>query len=280
MLSRVKKSHSTSRLVNSQGQALVEYVLMLVITVSLVLMLVYQIFTPLQGYLSNYMGKYIQCLLEMGELPSLGAADSPVKDEGGDCNSRFDAATLGSGRPPTGASSSGEKSSRSSSASSSSSSTSGGSYAGSASRGGRSFLNSRNGASQGMKDSGASGKVVEINLDQGGGGSFFRSSSNSAGRRPARKTTYVAISGLTEAEQKKLQKKAEGGGNTRVVGEGFAPAPKKTTVKPRAPQAVIPEDEPMTIGNFIRILFIAAIIIALVVLIGGQALQMSKNFEK
>jgi hypothetical protein len=36
---------------------------------------------------------------------------------------------------------------------------------------------------------------------------------------------------------------------------------------------------PLTFGNFIRILIIAAIIIALVVLIGGQLLQIGKNME-
>ena len=38
-------------------------------------------------------------------------------------------------------------------------------------------------------------------------------------------------------------------------------------------------DEPFSIGNFFRLLIIAAIIIALVVLLGGQALQISKGSD-
>ncbi|MGZ3723754.1 MAG: hypothetical protein ACXVA9_12515, partial [Bdellovibrionales bacterium] len=40
-----------------------------------------------------------------------------------------------------------------------------------------------------------------------------------------------------------------------------------------------PNDNGMSFGNFIRYLIIAAIIIALVVLVGGQMLQVSKNSE-
>ncbi|MDC0980433.1 hypothetical protein OAQ84_01720, partial [Bdellovibrionales bacterium] len=38
-------------------------------------------------------------------------------------------------------------------------------------------------------------------------------------------------------------------------------------------------DEPLTFGNFLRYLIIAAIIIALIIFIGGQALQLGKGME-
>jgi hypothetical protein len=45
-----------------------------------------------------------------------------------------------------------------------------------------------------------------------------------------------------------------------------------------AKEQTIDENE-MSFGNFIRILIIAAIIIALVVLLGGQGLQISKSWD-
>ena len=71
------------------------------------------------------------------------------------------------------------------------------------------------------------------------------------------------------------------GSSSGTTRDGRMPASKKTQVKkPEAKADLLPDDEPMTIGNFIRFLFIAALVIALFLFIGGQALQMSKSFEK
>ncbi|MEN0057658.1 MAG: hypothetical protein AAGB31_02395 [Bdellovibrio sp.] len=124
-------------------------------------------------------------------------------------------------------------------------------------------------------------KVVEIALEGGGSGGFFRT--NSGSRRSVgvtRKVSSVPLSAFSEDEQKKLQKKNESGGSVVITGENFAPAPKKIPVKKPEVKVLPEEDKPITIGNFIRYLFIAALIIALVIFIGGQALQMSKSFEK
>lgn len=61
-----------------QGQAVVEYILMLVIIVSLILGL-RGVFSSMNDYMSNIMGEYIACLMEFGELPSLGISDSDLK---------------------------------------------------------------------------------------------------------------------------------------------------------------------------------------------------------
>lgn len=52
----------------------------------------------------------------------------------------------------------------------------------------------------------------------------------------------------------------------------------KITRKPAKADQTI-EDEEMTFGNFLRIIIIAGILIALFVLLGGQALQLSKSWE-
>lgn len=290
MLSRVKKSQFTARLANNQGQALVEYILMLVITVSLIIALMNQIFKPFGEFVDNYMGKYVGCLLEYGELPSFGSeAGSPV-DEDSECEKRFQKGSATAGRPPinnggSGGSSGGKGSSKNGSGSDSSDSSGGGSsgtYAGSSSRGGSRYVASRRRPSRGMEssDGAGSGKVVEIALESGGNNGFFRGSNGRNYAGPNRKRMAVGIAGLTEAERKKLEKKAEGTAHIMSAGEGLEKPPKKIAVKPPEKKVPVEELPPMTIGNFIRYLFIAGIIIALVIFIGGQALQMSKSGEK
>lgn len=284
---RVKNSESRARLSGQSGQALIEYVLMLIISVSLVLALMSQIFEPFQKFIQSYMGDYVSCLLETGELPSLGGDDTALADQG--CDTKFVKATWKDGRPSsnTGGSSSNTDStsnhdtSPSDSDSSSGSSSNSNRYAGSNSRNGGRYFSTPSSRGSGIDgDAGANKKVVEIALDGGGSGSFFSKSSSSSVARQQQKTTYVPITGLTDAEKKKVEKK-EANKQRLVAGEGFAPPPKKTSVKKPEPKPLAEEKEDsFTIGNFIRILFIAAIVIALLIFIGGQALQMSKGMEK
>jgi len=86
MAIRVKKSKPQSgyssgnaelSLLNNSGQAIIEYVLMLIISVSLILTLVTQIFKPMEKYMQAFMGDYVQCLLETGALPSFGGDSVP-----------------------------------------------------------------------------------------------------------------------------------------------------------------------------------------------------------
>lgn len=292
MLARVKKSQITARLNNNQGQALIEYVLMLIITVSIVIALMNQIFKPFGDFVDNYMGKYVSCLLEYGELPSFGSEVPSAVEDDSECNKRFQKGSLANGRPPAagrgGSGSDGEKgdsSKEGASAGTSDDSSGGGSgtYAGSSSRGGSRFVNSGRRPSSGVEsgDAQAGGKVVEIALEGGGSGGFFKSRGGGGSYyQGGRKTASVPITGLTEAEKKKLQKKAEGTAKIIKVDETIAQDPKKTVVKPPELKTELPPEEPLTIGNFIRYLFIAALIIALVIFIGGQALQMSKSMDK
>lgn len=289
MRKRVKNSKKAAGLQNNHGQAVIEYVLLLIISVSLVLMLVYQIFKPMQNFVQGFMGDYMACLLETGELPAFGGTDaSATRAADLGCSAKFNN-IAGNSSGSTGAgsgssSSSGSSPSKSSSGSkdSDSSSSSGGGYAGSNSRNGSRFMSSsRRGGSGVDGSSGAQeGKVVEIALEGGGSGGFFKGSTGGGYIGQGRKITSVGVTGLTEAEKKKLEKKASGGKNAVVASGEFAAPVKKISVKPPEPKREIAsEDEPLTIGNFIRYLFIAALVLALIIFIGGQALQMSKSGE-
>ena len=57
---------------------MIEYILLLVITVSLVLGL-RGVFTSMNNFMSDFMGKYIVCLMEYGELPALGVEEADLK---------------------------------------------------------------------------------------------------------------------------------------------------------------------------------------------------------
>lgn len=300
MLARVKKSQFRSRLTDNRplqkGQAIIEYMLILVVTVSLVMLLMNYMFKPFGEFIQRYMGDYVACLLDYGELPTLGHDVESIVDSDSECDKKFKPASIADGRPqkegsggssssnrdPAGRGEGAEGSGGSSGSGGDSGGSGGGSYAGSSSRGRSSRMNLGRRPSRGVESGSnemAAGKVVEITLDNGGGGGFFRSSSNnSAAVRRARKETYVGIAGLSESERKKLEKKAEGTSRMVTVGQGMEPPPKKTTVKPPEPKAAVQsEDESFTIGGFVRYLFIAAIVIALLLLIGGQAMQMSKE---
>ena len=94
-------------LLNKRGQAAVEYILLLVITVSLV-MGAKKAFSSLDKFINHYIGEYVICLMEYGELPSLGVSDSTQKKHmdgaGKSCDEEFAGFTFEDGRPPTGGS--------------------------------------------------------------------------------------------------------------------------------------------------------------------------------
>lgn len=90
---------------NQNGQSVVEYLLILIVTLSLLLA-----FKPLFGgfgnFINDYVGEYTACLMEFGELPSLGvdATDLKLHESGGGkvCNTKFAAYTFSTGRQPIG----------------------------------------------------------------------------------------------------------------------------------------------------------------------------------
>lgn len=63
---------------NQRGQAVIEYVLLMVVVVSLILGL-RGVFTSMNNFMSDYMGEYVVCLMEYGELPTLGVQNADLK---------------------------------------------------------------------------------------------------------------------------------------------------------------------------------------------------------
>ena len=87
------------------GQAVVEYILLCVVVLAIV-MAAKKMFKTLDDGINNYIGGYIACLMEYGELPSLGVKNNELKKHmagtGKKCEAKFEEFTFSDGRPPTG----------------------------------------------------------------------------------------------------------------------------------------------------------------------------------
>jgi hypothetical protein len=266
----------------NSGQAAVEYILIVVIVVIIFLGLSVQFFKPMQTFIDASVGKYIECLLETGELPALGG-ESRIAEEAG-CSAKlnaqaFKAGTLGPGSGGLGEGNSGGGSKKSSGGSDDKGQGGGGgaTYAGSS---GRSSIFSNNGKRGGLEGSSENPKIVEISLASAPEAGLRKGNSNafSGGRRNAYKP--VINYGLSSDEKDKVERELKSG--TRVIASDLrGQTPKKISLKPPAKtEKKEAEEASMGFGDFLRYFLIAAIIIVLILLIGGQAARLAKGWEK
>ncbi len=91
ILQRLRK-----KLIDESGQAVIEYILVLTVVVSMVLGGLYQLNDAFRVWADSYFGDYLACLLESGELPSLGGAG------GSECTQLYKEFSLADGRPHVG----------------------------------------------------------------------------------------------------------------------------------------------------------------------------------
>lgn len=152
------RTFTSERILHQSGQAVVEYILLLIVIVSLVIGAA-KAFGNLNSFMNAYIGDYIVCLMEYGELPSLGVSDSKQKNHSGgssgkSCDQQFAGFTFESGRPPTGGSSS----------------TMGGQGSRSGNRGGENRSNSTNSGSNKNSSKNAENSSSKKNNADGGSG--------------------------------------------------------------------------------------------------------------
>ncbi len=257
-----------------------EYILLLVITVAIILSLTNQFFRPFGQFVNNYMGDYISCLLETGEFPSTGNSSNQSE-----CDFKFKPATLAEGRSPIGGSGSNpndpqNESSKDKNGSKDNSAASGqAGYAGSAGQS-ASNLNGPPPRAQNSERAGST-KVVEISIgtteeggfNKAGGGRAYDSQGNSRAKG-------VITYGMNSAAQKKEEEEKKVA--SRVVASDLpGTKPKKMLLKPPSKADVIAEEkaENWNLGDYFRYVLIAAIIILLIAVIGGQAARLTKSWE-
>lgn len=259
------------------GQSLTEYLLVLVVVVAIIIAAIWLFSTAFKVWANAYFGEYLACLLETGELPSTGKG-AAGGGAGNICNQFFEEFSLKKGRPL-------KESNNSKKGNNVRSRTAGnGARERSGGRGG-----SGSGGGGGSGDWGNSPRANQAsNSDSGGGGGKTNTgntgssisggySSNPYGNGEqggGRQLDGHVYGGLKKEEEKK------NGYSSGTNIEDGSSTPQTHRLKPPKPKvAQLEDDQPMTFGNFLRLFIIAAIIIALVVLIGGQMLQIGKEME-
>lgn len=264
---------------DQSGQALVEYVLLLAVSIALILGLANQVYKPFGNWLQDYMGAYLECLIDVGELPSLGSTGSS-----GECNANFQAATLTGGRPPIKSDSNSNSGRRNSSSDADKEGSGGGGLAGGGSR--RSGSQSRGFpvGTKGGADSTASTTNASVITEKMPESNYFRL--RSSGYTVAGSGTRIGangIQGIITVEQKKIEKRGQKAFTAGRLGEGDSSSQraKKLLVKPAERKIANEEaDRPWSFSEYLKFGLIFLIIVAIILFLGGQILQISKSMEK
>lgn len=289
----------------SSGQAAVEYILIVTIAVSLVIALK-GAFKGANEFINNYLGTYTACLMEYGELPSLGVQNSDLNkhlSEGKQCEAQFKNFTLAEGRPPVG---------------------------GSSAAGGRAGANGKNDKNAGNEKSsetdGGSSSSDKNSKDRGIGAGGGSGAGNTAGIGSARRGRNSADGARIGPSKTTLidEEDAEGRAGTRTPGrqtrtiyrtrdryraltgelaEQIESQSKQTTKRtptsrniaksegqglgPRIGLAKMPDQKVIVIeeeksegwsfGNFLKWVLIIGMIVALLVFFGGQIMNYSNS---
>jgi hypothetical protein len=288
---------------DESGQAVLEYVLVLFVSVTLILGLLYQFNSAFKAYASNLFGNYIACLIETGELPgSQACASSFVEFDINNGNTivgpKTQFAAKGSGDSAGGKGAKGGAGGKGD-GSDGSGGGGGGATNEAVAGGAGTSVASTGGGSSGRGPTGMlfSSKKHTTAVGSVGGdeeksayAGFGSSGGMAATSRPVgtldryqRKKSvalgYTSSGGEEKKEDEKNRPKAASAGKT----EGSrALRPKKVAVDlNRAPaKAASSEDQEFSISGLIRILLIIAIIIIIIVFFGGQLMQISKAQEK
>ncbi len=300
-----KTHHSNLFLVNQEsGQAVVEYILIIAITISLIIGLK-NTFKQAGQFFENYIGAYTECLMDYGELPSLGSSDEDLKkhlSDGRKCEAKFENFTMAKGRNlknETGGSSDKNNQSENSSSDSDSASNrnksrngqsdSAGSSGGGGGSGGadgrvRNASSIRR-TSDGGSNTNAKVKTIEEEGDSDGG-------LDSAGRGGQSRTIYrdrnkyKAITGQMAEQILKADKgipKREP--VTRTIAKaddngGNGIGPRVSIVQPQQLTTIKAEEEKPVdwgMGNFLKWILIIGMVVAIVVFFGGQILNYSNS---
>jgi hypothetical protein len=293
------------RVSNSEaGQAAVEYILILAITVIIILSILWQFSTAFRVYAEAFFDGYIACLLETGELPGTTICDSDIKSfdlndgqkliagnlspgNGGESGSSADSSKREAGS--RGQSDRGKKAESDQAKNTSEESAGSGGEAVAGSGGGGSASVGRVGRFESRRRSTAVGQFKGSSAEAaiaGADSAFGPVPVGSAGnvidpsrRRALRRDYGVMTLGSDENEEDgrppvaPVTKKASNG-------QELKPRVAKEILRKPAAKTDENKESGFTFGNFLKFLLIAIILIAIVVFFGGQLLQISKSREK
>lgn len=302
--------------IGERGQATIEVILLAFIAVVVILGLIYRFNTAFKKYTTDLYGSYYRCLLETGELPGTGSVCkdraarfeiangreklkwSPTDDASGGGGGSSGGGGSGSGGSGGKGSSGGAKSGSGNEASGGSNSASSGSSGGDSvsaggSAGGRGQsvvgrlrqISKRNGST-------AVGGAEQLSDDEknlaAGTGDSLRADyagarGNAESLRNARTKMDFAMGGdEMQKEARVASAPVSGPVSKRADRTGDALRPRKAvenTDRKPAQTSMKEDSSGMDFGKMFRIFMIVAIIVAIVIFLGGQILQISKSSE-
>jgi len=272
---------------NQKGQAAVEYVLLLVLSVAIIVALGSQFFQPMKQWTDLYLGTYITCLLDEGALPgsSVGDCTTTVSASAGaikfgNGTGSGDGAAAGNGpdSPQAKAAQAGEAA-----------------RANAANARRRSAHSGRNGGGGGNQFFNQLGKKVQVNSSgTSDTGSDSRESimsvsgpeNDTVRRRRLRQDREVVIKtrGIRGTASEELEKIAKAGEakSSKIETDSFNTKVKRMTLKPPLPKITLSGDEDgnqFSIGNLFRIGLMVIIILAIVYVVGTQLNSVSKSMD-
>lgn len=306
--------NSTQRVANQAGQAVTEYILLLIFLVTM-LFAAKGIFGGMNKFINNYVGEYIACLMEYGELPTLGVKETELNKHksaasGSSCNAKFEGFSFAEGRPPisSGASKSSDgRTDSSSNSSKNSGSNRNNSSSATASQSSRSASESGSSANRGRAGRGSASSTVGSSLNNNyktaDSPTILNSSKTkvldiaedennrrgSSTRNDASQTKFVyqngkyrALTGKMAEEVNKQNKVSVAKVSSRLLAnadEGFRPGPYRKVINPPKEEKVIVDEKPEEggFGYLFRWLIIAGMVIAFFILFGGQILNYSNS---
>ncbi|MBX3020609.1 MAG: hypothetical protein KF799_02940 [Bdellovibrionales bacterium] len=265
---------------NQKGQGLVEYLLVLVVAVAIIMGGIWQLNTAFKEWANNYFGNYLACLLETGELPSIGGTGG----DSGLCNQLFEAFSIDKGRRLKEVSGTGEQQAAQGSGGGSREERRGTPVApgavnfggGRAFSGGSGNFGGSSGRSSMRVQSSSTSTYTGNTASSDYGGGYSATNRRLSTQTKDRLDTQFAFDETRERQQRRTvastpnrgkdenaQRKERAGLNSQAAKKAAGEAP----------------DSGFTIADFIRYLIIVGILLALLIFIGGQMLQIGKSME-
>jgi len=283
----MNEMHRLEKQKSQSGQAVVEYILIVGLVVTIILGLMNQLYKPFGDWMQDYMGQYLECLLDVGELPTIAGSS-----ESGECNSKFQNFSVTGGRPPVASSSGGLIKSDQNKANQNPSSgpTAGGgnSDTDNAALANRARSRSGSGAfpvgkptgSDGSQNASGNSNEIKEKLPESkfmklrsSRGSIIES--NIPVSRTGLNQSFVMNRRQTSVQAEKIEQLA--------LNEEVGPENKSKKFIVRPPErkvSSVEEDSSWSFSEYFKYGLIILIVVALVLFLGGQLLQISKSMEK
>lgn len=266
---------------DEKGQAVIEYILVLVVAIAIIFGGLYQLNTAFQGWATNYFGDYLSCLLETGELPSI----SGTGGDAGVCNQLFKPFSIAEGRKLAAVQATGgggdTKKNNSGGirehANLSRVNGGGGGGGGARGYGGTPFTAGKGFGKNGGANAGPGVSKLDQPAQHGAQttnyGNAFTGYSN---KPPARVKLDQRF--MLDEQRERRQSSATPIGRT-PSDSSVAQGSKKVTYSNTKKSSVETANTGLTVADFLRYIIIAGIIVALLVFLGGQALQIGKSMD-